>query len=479
MCLGTFASLGTDEEHSNSDGTLPGVVQLYRRCCAQCLALSNYTKHPGPYTLETFLLYIESDFVLSKGNQTSCYLVVGVAVRLALRMGLHRDPDKLEGNITPYQGEIRRRVWHLLVQMDLLISFENGLPSMVQGVQSDTRVPLNLEDQDFDENSTRLPSSRPESEMTGMSYTLAKGQISRAFQKIVEQANLLTLPSYTEVMALDEELRQAFSAIPFFLRVVPMDLCITDSVQLIIRRLSLAVLFHKSRCILHRKYIMKMKENIDFSYSKKAAVEASKELLRIQSDVHDATQPGGVLCKDLWIISSLAMHDLLLAAVITFLCLRQEASCLSGEKQVPNTHQSEMITALEKSCTIWLKMRGISVDTRIAHSVLKNILKRLNCIFERNDAVYNDVSEYATNEHLSMPLLELTPGTTSSQSRRQHEGDAIHFASPTAQSISDFRSIPVDLIGDLGDTQIDFDWVCMTCSKGSRLDEADSSTALF
>ena len=248
MCLGTFAALGADEEHLNSGNTRSGMVQIYRRCCAQCLTLSNYAKKPGPYTLETFLLYIESEIVLSKGNQTSCYLVVGVAVRLALRMGLHRDPDKVEGNITPYQAEIRRRIWHLLVQMDLLISFENGLPSMIQGVQSDTRVPLNLQDQDFDEYSTELPPYRPETEMTGMSYTLAKGRISRVFQKIIEQANLLTLPSYDEVTALDLELQQAFSAIPYFLRVVPMDLCITDSVQLIIRRLSLAVLFHKSRC---------------------------------------------------------------------------------------------------------------------------------------------------------------------------------------------------------------------------------------
>lgn len=474
MCLGTFAALGADEEHLNSGNTRSGMVQIYRRCCAQCLTLSNYAKKPGPYTLETFLLYIESEIVLSKGNQTSCYLVVGVAVRLALRMGLHRDPDKVEGNITPYQAEIRRRIWHLLVQMDLLISFENGLPSMIQGVQSDTRVPLNLQDQDFDEYSTELPPYRPETEMTGMSYTLAKGRISRVFQKIIEQANLLTLPSYDEVTALDLELQQAFSAIPYFLRVVPMDLCITDSVQLIIRRLSLAVLFHKSRCILHRKYIMKIKGNSDFKFSERAAIEASKELLRIQSDVYDATQPGGVLCKELWIISSLAMHDLLLAVVITFLSLTEGDFSSSGEKQVPNTHQSEMITALEKSCTIWFKTRGTSVDTRLAQSVLKNILKRLNSIFECNDTVYNDVSEYDIGNQLSMPVTELTISTTGSHSDWQHESDAFHLSSPTIQSNFDLGSIPFDFIGELGGTQIAFDWVCHTCSKDPKLDNADS-----
>ena len=222
MCLGTFAALGANEEHTNSSSPPTEMVQIYRGCCAQSLALSKYTEHPGPYTLETFLLYIESEFVLSKGNQMSCYLIVGVAVRLALRIGLHREPDKVESNITPYQGEIRRRIWHLLVQMDLLISFETGLPSMVQGIKSDTRVPLNLQDQDLDENSTELPPSRPETEITGMSYTLAKGRIARVFQRIIEQADAVTLPDYGEVTALDRELQQAFSAIPSFLCVVPM-----------------------------------------------------------------------------------------------------------------------------------------------------------------------------------------------------------------------------------------------------------------
>lgn len=384
MCLGTLATLGAGEEQAGSNGTAMETIQIYRGCCAQCLALSNYAKHPGPYTLETFLIYMECEFILSKGDQTSCYLIVAVAVRLALRMGLHRDSDKVKGNITPYQGEMRRRVWHLLVQMDLLVSFHNGLPSMVQAVKSDTRVPLNLQDPDFDEDSTELPPSRPETEITVMSYTLAKGRLARVFGKIVEQANLITLPDYSKVTALDQELQQAFSTTPPFLRVVPMDLCITDSAELIIQRFSLAVLFQTSQCILHRKFLIKEKENIEFLYSKKAAIEASMELLRIQSEVHDAVQPGGLLCKDSWVISSLAMHDLLLAAVIIYLCLIRESEGVVltvGDRQIPNARQVEMIAALEGSRRIWSETISMSVDTSIASNVLGDMLKRLHSLF--------------------------------------------------------------------------------------------------
>lgn len=142
MCLGTFAALGADEEHADAHGTPMQKIQIYRRFCAQCLALPNFAKHPEPYTLETFLIYIEAELVLNKGEQANCYFIIGTAVRLALRMGLHRDSSGVRSKTTPYQTEFRRRLWHLLVQMDVLVSFHIGLPSAVQAASSDARVPL-------------------------------------------------------------------------------------------------------------------------------------------------------------------------------------------------------------------------------------------------------------------------------------------------------------------------------------------------
>ena len=402
MSLATFAALGAGEEITGTRGTTLEKIRTYRGYCAQCLMLSDYAQ-PGPYTLETFLIYIEGELVLSKGDQINCYLIVSVAIRLAVRMGLHRDSDNIRGNSTPYRSEMRRRIWHLLVQMDLMVSFHNGLPSMVQAIKSDTRVPLNLRDQDFDEDSTELPPSRPETEMTGMSYTLAKGRIARIFGKVVEQANLLTLPHYGEVMELDRELQQAFAVVPPFLRVVPIEFSVTDSPQLIIQRFSLAVLFHKSRCVLHRKYLTKEKENAELSYSREAAIDASMELLKIQSEAYDAVQPGGPLCKDSWFISSISMHDLLLAGTIVYLSLIQQSDGIAlqpDDLREATTQQAEMIVALERSYRIWTETKSMSVDTRKAYDVLGNMVKRVYSIFRcrSGDAVVsigeNDAAGY-------------------------------------------------------------------------------------
>ena len=385
MCLATFAAYGAGEEIPDTRGTAMEMIRAYRGCCAQCLVLSNYTQ-PGPYTLETFLIYMEGEFVLSKDDQMNCYLMAGVAVRLALRMGLHRDSEKVTGNISAYQGELRRRIWNLIVQIDLLVSFHIGLPAIVQSIDSDTQLPRNLRDQDFDEDMIELPPSRPETETTPMSYPIAKGRICHEFGKVAEQANRLSLPRYDEVMSLDRLLNQAYAQVPPYFRMIPLDLSITDSPGIIIQRFGLTLLFHKTQCVLHRKYLTKGNRNDEYLYSKKTALDASMEILFIQSEVHDAVQPGGPLSKDLWFVSSLSMHDFLLAAMIAYVMLVQAIECQkhTAPSVALSRQQEEVINTLERSLRIWTKTRSISVDARKAYEVLSSMVKRVKSALGRN-----------------------------------------------------------------------------------------------
>ncbi|EXJ70451.1 uncharacterized protein A1O5_06520 [Cladophialophora psammophila CBS 110553] len=490
MAVATFSALGAGEEIMDTRGTPVEKIRAYRGYCAQCLMLTNYAQ-PGPYTLEAFLVYIEGELLLSKGDQINCYLIVSVAIRLAIRMGLHRDPDNVKGNLTPYRGEMRRRIWHLLLQMDLMVSFHLGLPSMVQAIKSDTRVPLNLRDQDFDEDTIELPPSRLETEMTGMSYTLAKGRIARISGKVVEQANLLTSPHYGQVMELDRELQQAFTAVPSFLRFVPIEFSVTDSPQLIIQRLSLAVLFHKSRCVLHRKYLTTEKENAEFSFSRKAAVDASMKLLMIQSEAHDAVQPGGPLSKDLWFISSISMHDLLLAGTIVYLSLIQQSDGITlkvGDLREATTQQAEMIIALERSYRIWTETKSMSVDTKKAYDVLGNMVKRVNSIFrhrsgdtvvstEKNDAGYTHGRESLLRLSLNepMPSLASSIGVTDLLiDGLYNESNSNRSASGlTMQSDIDEMNIPMDSLRAIIDTPTNFDWVFDVLVTGHLTNQAN------
>ncbi|TVY34249.1 Fusarisetin A cluster transcription factor [Lachnellula subtilissima] len=369
MALAAFSSFSAAETPIELCDTPMETIRHYRNCCMQALLLSHYTK-PGPYTIETLILYMEGEFLMSKDDQVHLYLLVGNIVRLCLRMGLHRDTTKVGGNITPFQAEMRRRVWHHLSQIDLLASFQIGLPGMVESIESDTLYPRNLRDEDVDEGMTELPPSRPDSELTPISYLISKSRLCHACGQIATLANRLTLSPYTEVMKMDGLLHEAYATIPSFFQ-MPLEFSLFESPGLIIKQFSLALVYQKSRCMLHRKYIMKQNENPHYAYSKKVAVDASMELLKCQAMSYDATFDGGALARDRWVLSTLTTHDFLLASMIVTINIMQTFGPNFNNRKEVKEVDLKMVEALEKSHSIFTQSKSVTADARISSDARK------------------------------------------------------------------------------------------------------------
>jgi Fungal specific transcription factor domain len=108
----------------------------------QCLVNSDYTKS-STYTIETMLLYVHSEYQSRWDAEVGIWVIGGIIVRLALRMGYHRDPSNYP-NLTPFQGEMRRRIWAFIRQLDTMFSFQLALPSMIRNTDADTALPRNI-----------------------------------------------------------------------------------------------------------------------------------------------------------------------------------------------------------------------------------------------------------------------------------------------------------------------------------------------
>ena len=65
-------------------------INSYRQRTVQCLVLGNYTE-PRAYTVETLLLYYLSDHFRTSDTQFGSWMVFGLIVRAAMRLGYHRD----------------------------------------------------------------------------------------------------------------------------------------------------------------------------------------------------------------------------------------------------------------------------------------------------------------------------------------------------------------------------------------------------
>lgn len=109
----------------------------------------------------------------NRARPAAWFSLMGIAVRIAQRMGLHRDGSIL--GLQPAQAEERRRVWWQMQHMEIMISQLIGCLSMTLYADWDTKLPSNLEDGDFCSNFRTLPSDHRG--LTSMSSCLWRYQI--------------------------------------------------------------------------------------------------------------------------------------------------------------------------------------------------------------------------------------------------------------------------------------------------------------
>lgn len=234
MRLAMLSYYQDGEEPPEFKGKSLDMSKSFRNLMCQCLILADYTK-PYPYLIETLVLHMHADYTETNEANVRVWLLVSIIARLAMRMGYHRD-SKMFPNITPYQGEMRRRVWAYLRQADLLFSFQLGMPSMLRPGDSDTDLPRNLFDEDFGPDSAEIPESRPIEQPTPVSYMIAKSRLLMAFARVVEHTSLVRNASYEVVLEIDAELRRARDLIPEHLRVRPFEQCVIESADAILMR---------------------------------------------------------------------------------------------------------------------------------------------------------------------------------------------------------------------------------------------------
>ena len=101
----------------------------YQHLAAQALSLADVSK-PQPYIIEALAVFVSGLHVIEKSSELRMWLVIGVILRLLLRMGYHRDPGQYS-EFTPFQCEMRRRVWTNLFVFDTMSSASIGLPGGV------------------------------------------------------------------------------------------------------------------------------------------------------------------------------------------------------------------------------------------------------------------------------------------------------------------------------------------------------------
>ncbi|KAI1466325.1 fungal-specific transcription factor domain-containing protein [Daldinia caldariorum] len=384
LALGVFFSSFSAPHELLNDSPTPIMDRFrqYRGAAGWALIWGKYSQ-PNFYTIQAFLLYVEADYMTNRDNRMNSYLLTSVLIRLMLKMGLHRDPSKL-ANISPYDGEMRRRLWNVALQIELLIAYNLGLPSMIHSIETDTELPSHLTDADFDKDTKELPPPRPETEFTTLTYPINKAKVTRVFALVVRQAHALTVPSYAEVMKLDSLIEETWNSIPIIMKMRPMKECVMDSPVHIIQRFGVASIYQKSRCILHRRYLADPVQKEEHDYSRRICFEAALALLDLQNTMHEATRPGGMLQQTGWFVAALvAVNDFLLADMVLSIMIQNDSYWDQPTspswicKRSPPYTKVRLLHLLRRSHAIWRDMAGDATEFRKAEEVVRTIIQRI------------------------------------------------------------------------------------------------------
>jgi hypothetical protein len=352
------------------------IVLTYREKMIQGLRLANYMKGT-PYTVEALLTLLQTEYVQGEEAQQGCWQLMGTIIRVALKMGYHRDGSHFP-EMSPFDAEMRRRTWYILIQFDIATASQVGLPRTIKESQCDTAEPRNLVDDDFDDTTTVLPPARPFNEHTLSQFLIYKSRIVTVYGMICDFTTSSAQRNYAEATRLDALLRTAFTQKPPVLETKPLHRSILDGTELITRRLYIAMSFHHARMTLHRKFMVLAKTNSAFSASHSTCLDAAYAALQLQGELFEHTQPGRMLHVDRWKILGLIQSEFLLATIIL---------CYNLDDDIANTRQGnsplstaaiaeKMVAALQAARGIWGVQQDVSREAQTAVRAIDAVLAK-------------------------------------------------------------------------------------------------------
>lgn len=394
------------------DPTLPSASTLQQRTL-QCLALGNYQK-ANTNVVETLLLHMHSRFLTDKQNHMQLWLTLGHTVQLALKLAYHRDPSRLS-NCSVIEGEMRRRVWLNLRQVEAIGSFQVGLPSLIQDSSCDTGLPGNYDASDLTLGMDVLPPPRALSHRTQMTYSISKNPVMTVFKKITQHVQTLDAVTYDRTLSLDLEMRDAYSNVPPPLQRKNVDQAYMDLSAIIWDRATIEMLYLKGLIVLHRFYLRHDRRNPRFNHSRSACIEAALDILARQADLHAASLPGGRLYEESWMLSVLTVYDFILAAMVVCLDLSTRTGAGSECITLSETEQREL-NALITTRNIWKSGHQYPEEVFALARTLDQVIKSTEDRRQKpvaGSAVSEQVSVYGIPPHDSNanPKTELLRDT--------------------------------------------------------------------
>ncbi len=183
------AVVSLSPEDCEKELSQPKASLIYRlRCEAdRAFTKAGLMNTSSVLVLQAFVLYLTS---MRRCDDTWLVLNwIGLAVRIAISLGLHR--DGLELGLDSFSTEMRRRLWWHLMLLECDLSEGHGVDSMLSELSCNTRWPMNLDDCDIQPGMVMTP--EPRNGFTGMTSSLVRYEMMFSSRQILPRRGEVTL----------------------------------------------------------------------------------------------------------------------------------------------------------------------------------------------------------------------------------------------------------------------------------------------
>ena len=143
------------------------------------------------------------------------WAAAGNLLRIAQAAGFHREPTYLNTKISVFDQEMRRRLWATILEIELQMSIDRGMPSAVGPEGWDCRAPSNIDDEDFEPASRELPNPKSLAKYTRTSFlTIGQQSAGLRIELLARINSIRSNMQFEEALAYDAKIRQMLDDLP-------------------------------------------------------------------------------------------------------------------------------------------------------------------------------------------------------------------------------------------------------------------------
>lgn len=155
VCLGAVSAQTNEECMKNFGESQSHLAAGYRFKLEVALSRADLVNTKDITVLQSFMLLLL--FARTQNNGRFTWTLLGLAVRIAHAMGLEQDD---EFKLSPFEHEMRRRVWNGLCMLDLQAMRDRGSSPLIGNGSFSSPPPLNIPDNELHPDMKIYPESQ-------------------------------------------------------------------------------------------------------------------------------------------------------------------------------------------------------------------------------------------------------------------------------------------------------------------------------